>query len=73
MESWQFGYDQLNRLTTAVNTVAAVPTASTPVLPSPTWAQYFCWAYGNFGNRLAQSNSNAAFTSTTGGCSTSGN
>jgi len=72
MGSWQFGYDQLNRLTTAVNTAAAVPTASTPALPSPTWAQYFCWAYDNFGNRLAQSNSNAAFTAASGSCSTSG-
>ena len=74
MGTWNFGYDQLNRLVTANNSTAAP--ASTPAVPSPTWSQYFCWAYDSFGNRLAQGNSDAAFTSGiasgSGTCATSG-
>jgi RHS repeat-associated protein len=63
MGSWYFSYDQLNRLTTAFNT--AMPAGSN-------WAPEFCWAYDSFGNRLAQSQSNAQFSSSGGNCSTSG-
>ena len=63
MGSWNFGYDQLNRLTTAFN--GAMPAGSN-------WAPEFCWAYDSFGNRLAQSTSNAQFSSSDGNCTTSG-
>jgi len=70
MGTWSFGYDQLNRLTTAQNT--ALPPASTPSVPTPSWGEYFCWAYDSFGNRTAQQNSNAVFASGAGTCSTDG-
>ncbi|MGA1982948.1 MAG: RHS repeat-associated core domain-containing protein [Acidobacteriaceae bacterium] len=70
MGSWQFGYDQLNRLVTASNTV--LPPPNTITVPYPSWAQNFCWAYDAFGNRLQQNMSNVAFTWGDGSCSTSG-
>jgi len=70
MGQWSFGYDQLNRVTTAAN--VAPPAPNSLNAPAPSWAPYLCWAYDNFGNRLAQSASNAAFTAGSGSCSTSG-
>jgi RHS repeat-associated protein len=61
MGVWIFGYDQLNRLTSAANTSVG------------NWGTNFCWAYDSFGNRLAQSTSNAAFTTgENGACNTTG-
>jgi len=76
MGSWSFGYDQLNRLTSAANTVLPAPatvthyvfgwgytyTYTVTVPPSVSWSEYFCWAYDAFGNRLQQGNSDTAFT-----------
>ncbi len=70
MGSWSFGYDRLNRLVTAEN--SALPAPSTPDIPAPSWAQYFCWAYDSFGNRLQQSTSDMAFTSGDGTCTSNG-
>ena len=53
MGSWTFGYDQLNRLTTAVNS---------PVSEGANWAQNFSWGYDSYGNRLWQNNTDAAGT-----------
>ena len=60
MGAWGFSYDQLNRLTGA--------TAN----PAVNGSSNFCWTYDAFGNRLQQSASNAAFSSSDGSCSTSG-
>jgi YD repeat-containing protein len=57
MGSWSFGYDQLNRLTSAVNTAAAPANAQ---LATPNWQPNFCWAYDSSGNRLAQTRSDQA-------------
>jgi hypothetical protein len=62
--AWSFGYDQLNRLVTAANSGGAIPTRN--------WAPNFCWAYDSFGNRLAQSTSDAAFTQSSGSCTPTG-
>jgi RHS repeat-associated protein len=74
MGQWSFGYDQLNRLTTATNGHAPVALAGSPSwsAPAPGWAANFCWAYDSFGNRLAQSTSNVAFSTANGSCATSG-
>ena len=59
--AWSFGYDQLNRLTSAANTSVG------------NWGMNFCWAYDSFGNRTQQSTSNAAFTTgENGACNTTG-
>jgi len=61
--TWSFGYDQLNRVTTANNSL----------MPSgEIWAQNFCWAYDSFGNRLQQTTSNVAFSAGTSSCTPSG-
>ena len=63
MGSWTFGYDQLNRLTTAVN----------PNVPAgASWTPNFCWAYDSFGNRLQQSQSDQPFTTNNGSCTPTG-
>jgi RHS repeat-associated protein len=87
MGSWSFGYDQLNRLTSAANTVLPAPatvthyvfgwgytyTYTVTVPPSVSWSEYFCWAYDAFGNRLQQGNSDTAFTTgENGACNTTG-
>ena len=68
MGSWQFGYDQLNRLTTAANPAWATG----PQVPAAGWAPNFCWAYDAFGNRLQQATSSLPFTTGNGSCSTTG-
>jgi RHS repeat-associated protein len=53
MGTWNFGYDSLNRLTTAQNTAASSET--------PQYANnYGCWSYDSFGNRTAQAISTTA-------------
>jgi RHS repeat-associated protein len=53
--AWSFTYDTLNRLATAN---ATWPDSS---------QQYACWNYDDFGNRVQQEMSSAAFTSGSGG------
>jgi RHS repeat-associated protein len=48
MGTWNFGYDTLNRLTTAQNT--ATTSVSTQFA-----GMYGCWTYDGFGNRTAES------------------
>jgi RHS repeat-associated protein len=47
--SWQYGYDNLNRVTSSQLTSAAANTYA-----------FGCWGYDSFGNRLAQGTSNQA-------------
>ena len=53
MGTWTFGYDTLNRLTSA--------TAGTNA-PAPYTSNYGCWTYDDFGNRKSESMSTTACT-----------
>lgn len=53
--TWTFTYDSLNRLATASGSQADNPNPN------------YCWQYDNFGNRLWQTSSGTAFSSSDGG------
>jgi RHS repeat-associated protein len=55
MGTWNFTYDNLNRLSGATDNQ-----------PNSTWTNY-CWSYDAFGNRTWQEGSNEAFQSGSGG------
>ena len=55
MGTWGLSYDSLNRLMSGNATFGDFD------------GQYFCWSYDNFGNRLQQEISSAAFQSGSGG------
>jgi RHS repeat-associated protein len=54
MGTWGFSYDTLNRLVSATDNESGNPNTN------------YCWAYDDFGNRLQQAGSNAAFTNAKG-------